>query len=70
MRSHHQVEKEDSEVGLDWHVDLLGRQEIPAIVTEHLYFVMFTDRRSRFRYGFGLKRDNISSESVEFSLFN
>ena len=63
VRSHRQVDKDESEVGRDWHVDLLGRQEVPAIVTGHACFIMFTDRRSRKRYGFGLV-DNSEEEII------
>ena len=63
VRSTKEVDKDNSEVGVDWHVDVLGRQDIPALVTHHLTFIMFTDRKTRFRYGFGLL-DNGEDEII------
>jgi hypothetical protein len=63
VRSTKEVDKDHSEAGMDWHVDVLGRQDIPGLVTQHLTFIMFTDRKTRFRYGFGLL-DNGEDEII------
>jgi hypothetical protein len=61
VRSHSPVNKDDSEVGLDWHVDLLGRQDVPGLVTGNFTFILYTDRKSRKKFGFGIA-DNTEEE--------
>jgi hypothetical protein len=33
----------------------MGRNDTPALVTGNHYFIIFTDRKTRIRYGLGLK---------------
>jgi hypothetical protein len=55
------VPREASKIGADWHVDLLGKQGVPGIETGNEYFIIFIDRRSRYRLGFGLKGNTVES---------
>jgi hypothetical protein len=38
------VPRETSEIGADWHVDLLGKQGVPGIETGNKYFIIFIGR--------------------------
>jgi hypothetical protein len=65
-RSTIEVPREASEIGADWHVDLLGKQAVPGIETGNKYFIIFIDRSSRYRLEFGLKSNNF--ESILFAV--
>jgi transposase InsO family protein len=65
-RSTIEVHREASEIGADWHVDLLGKQAVQGIETGNEYFIIFIDRFSRYRLGFGLKSNTV--ESILFAL--
>ena len=54
VRSHKVIDHSESEIGLDWHVDVSGKSEVPAIVTGNNYTLTFTDRNSAIRLVIGL----------------
>jgi transposase InsO family protein len=60
-RSTSEVPREASEIGANWHVDLLGKQAVSGLETGNKYFIIFIDRFSRYRLGFGLKSNNVES---------
>ena len=60
-RSTSAVPREASEIGANWHVDLLGKQAVSGLETGNKYFIIFIDRFSRYRLGFGLKSNNVES---------
>jgi hypothetical protein len=48
--------------GTELSVDIIGRNDTPALVTGNHYFINFTDRKTRIRYGLGL--NNNAEESI------
>jgi len=61
-RSTRIIPLESSLPGTEWSVDLMGKNDTPALVTGNHYFIIFTDRKTRLRFGLGLK--NNAEESI------
>jgi len=47
--SHREVDKDTSEQGLTWHLDLPSQQETPALISGNKSRILFTERKTRFR---------------------
>ena len=47
--SHKEVDKEQSELGLVWHIDLPAQNDTPAIITGNRSRALFTERKARLR---------------------
>jgi hypothetical protein len=58
IRSTITVDREASKLGMDWHVDLLGKHQEPALGTKNEYIVVFTDRYSRYRVVYGARSND------------
>ena len=67
IRSTKIVDKDATEKGLSWHMDLPGKNKTPAIVTGNRSRVIFTDRKTRYRYYIGIT-DN-SEEEIKTAIY-